>query len=170
MPALHVDYLLALATVAMTFSGFSALIMVLRQTSGGGMSKYDAFLTTMYIQAGFLVSAGALLAPMLAGTGWTDGTATWRVASAVVAIPAVLFLVTYPRRRRQASGARLPRFAAINYVLMLVAVAALLVDATGWPLAPRFGLYAGALTWVMFLTLNGYLQSLSVLFSQHLGR
>ncbi len=65
---------------------------------------------------------------------------------------------------------RLPRFAAVNFALMLVGLVAFCADAIGWPLAPGFGLYAGALTWVMFLILNGYLQSLSMLFSQHLGR
>jgi hypothetical protein len=154
----------------MTFSGFSALIMVLRQTSGGGMSKYDAFLTTMYIQAGFLVSAGGLLPPMLAGTGWLGSMAVWRSASAVIAAPAALFLATYPARRRKASGTGLPAFARVNFALLLVALVALVLNAVGWPLAPGFGSYAGALTWLMLLTLNGYLQSLSVLFGQHLGR
>jgi hypothetical protein len=40
-------YLYALAALSITFSGFSAPLMVLRQVSGGKVSSFDVFLIVL---------------------------------------------------------------------------------------------------------------------------
>jgi hypothetical protein len=51
--------------LSITFVGFSALVIILRQTLGGEMSKLDILITRIFIQLGFLVAAGALLPALL---------------------------------------------------------------------------------------------------------
>jgi len=55
------NYLYALATVSVTFVGFSALLLVFRETIGGRMTGYDSYFALSFMQAGFIVAAGGLL-------------------------------------------------------------------------------------------------------------
>src|SRR5262249_61847376 len=63
------NYLYALATISVTFVGFSALLLVFRQTIGGKMTNYDSYFTLSFMQAGFIVTGGGLLPPLLAVFG-----------------------------------------------------------------------------------------------------
>jgi hypothetical protein len=54
------NYLYALATVSVTFVGFSALLLVFRETIGGRMTGCDSYFTLSFMQAGFIVAAGIL--------------------------------------------------------------------------------------------------------------
>jgi hypothetical protein len=58
-------YLYTLAALAVSFVGFSALVMILRQTFGGEVSRLDTLITRIFIQLGFMVAAGALLPSLL---------------------------------------------------------------------------------------------------------
>jgi hypothetical protein len=64
-------YLYTLAALSITFVGFSALVIYLRQTVGGEMSKLDVLITRIFIQLGFIVVAGAMLPPLLSLAGHT---------------------------------------------------------------------------------------------------
>ena len=101
------SYLNTLAALAVTFVGFSSLVIVLRQAMGGEMSKLDILITRTFIQVGFLVAAGAML-PGLLSLFHLEEPSVWRVSSAVTALPVVLFAVTYPARRDPASEVRTP--------------------------------------------------------------
>ena len=101
-------YLYTLATVAITFVGFSALLIFFRQTVGGSATKYDAYFMISFIQPGFIVTAGALLPPLLALFDLAPD-AIWRMSSAVSAVPILLFVVTVPGRRRAAVDGRFHR-------------------------------------------------------------
>src|SRR6516225_9544483 len=59
-------YLYTLAALSITFVGFSALVIVLRQTLGGDLSRLDLLLTKIFVQLGFLVAGAALMPPLLA--------------------------------------------------------------------------------------------------------
>ena len=45
-------FLYALATIATTFEGFSALIMTVRQVLGHGLSELEAWITRTFVQLG----------------------------------------------------------------------------------------------------------------------
>jgi hypothetical protein len=45
-------YLYALATVSITFVGFSGLAMIFRPAMGGAVTKYDTFFTLSFVQTG----------------------------------------------------------------------------------------------------------------------
>jgi hypothetical protein len=103
-PSLTLSYLYTLAALSVTFVGFSSLVIVLRQTMGGEMSKLDIFITRTFIQVGFLVAAGAML-PGLLTQFQSPQESTWRLSSAVTAVPVLFFACTYPARRKGVSGA-----------------------------------------------------------------
>src|SRR5215469_7608202 len=71
------NYLYALATVSVTFVGFSALLLVFRETIGGRMTGYDSYFTLSFMQAGFIVAAGGLLPQLLAFYEMSH-TSVWR--------------------------------------------------------------------------------------------
>ena len=51
------NYLFALATLAMTFAGFCAIVIVLRQAIGKGLSGFHVLLTSLYLEAGLGTTA-----------------------------------------------------------------------------------------------------------------
>src|SRR5260370_38133068 len=52
-------YLYALAGLSVSFVGFSTLLIVFRQSAGGRLTHYDSYFVLTFMQAGFIVSAGA---------------------------------------------------------------------------------------------------------------
>src|SRR3954469_7306180 len=93
-------YLNTLATLSITFVGFSALLIFFRQSAGSGMSKYDNYFVITFIQTGFIVTIGAIIPQVVQSFGTAESLA-WRIASGLIVIPLILFVVTLPRRRRE---------------------------------------------------------------------
>jgi hypothetical protein len=162
-------YLYTLAALAVTFVGFSALVIILRQTLGGEMSRLDILITRIFIQLGFIVAAGALLPPLFALFSWSP-TTIWRVASLAAAVPSFLFAVTYPARRHAASGAPTPFVIWIDVLILLSAALVLICNGIGWGLTPGVGPFAAALTSILFLSGWAYLQALNILLRPHISR
>lgn len=152
-------YLYALATTSVTFVGFSALLIVFRQSMGGGLTRYDTYFTLSFIQAGFIVTAGALLPPLLALYGWTPAI-VWRAAAGAIAVPIVGFAASVPRRRRAATGRPTPGFVWTLLLLQLVAALALLVSASGSFPERAPAVYATAMTAMLFTSGVAYLIAL----------
>ncbi len=90
-----------------TFAGFSALLLALRPAAGAKLSQLDKFLAKTVMTHIFILTAGALLPPVLALYDIPERW-SWRVAGALFALPMLFFQVTYPRRRRKAVGAGPP--------------------------------------------------------------
>ncbi len=162
-------YLYTLATLAVTFVGFSALVILLRQAFGGALSDLEILITRIFIQLGFIVTAGALLPPLLALFGLTS-TVVWRLCSLITAIPSFVFAVTYPSRRRIASGLPTP-LAIMADVVVLTSIAIMLfLSAAGVGVKAGAGPYAASLTFILFLSGYAYLQALNMLLRVHQGR
>ena len=66
MAIAETTYLYALAGLSVSFVGFSTLVIVFRQSAGGRLSSYDSYFVLSFMQAGFIVTAGALLPPLFA--------------------------------------------------------------------------------------------------------
>ena len=162
-------YLLALATIAVTFVGFSALVIILRQTIGGEMSRLDVLVTRIFIQLGFIVAAAAMLPPLLMLFSLPP-TITWRISSIAAAVLSFLFAVTYPSRRHAASGVRTPVAIWIDILILSVAALILAWNATGLGIEPSAGPFAAALTALLFLSGWAYLQALNILLRPHIDR
>jgi len=159
-------YLFTLATLSVSFVGFSALVMMLRQTLGGEMSKFDVLITRIFIQLGFMVAAGSMLPPLLALFFW-PAELIWRVSSAVVAIPAFLFAVTYPARRRSVSGMQMPLAVWLDVLVLPFLASVLILNAAGVVIQPGPGPFGLALTGILILAGWAYLQALRMLLQRH---
>jgi hypothetical protein len=161
--------LYTLAALSVTFVGFSSLVVVLRQTMGGEMSQLDVLITRTFIQVGFLVAAGAMLPPSLSLFPVAESS-VWRISSALTAVPVALFAVTYPLRRRAASGVRTPLAIWIDVLVILGFGLLLGCNALGVIVAPGPGPYVAALTGVLFVSGWAYLQAVNTLIRHHRAR
>lgn len=162
-------YLYTLATVAITFVGFSALLIVFRQSLGGGATRYDAYFTMSFIQPNFIVAGGALLPPLLGLCG-LDAEVVWRLASALTAFVIVLFVATVPARRRAAVDEPIPLYIWVLLGLQFLGALILIANAAGQPLAPGPGPYAVAITGLLFTTAIAYLRALGISIHKPLPR
>jgi hypothetical protein len=155
-----VSYLYTLATVSITFVGFSALLLVFRETIGGRMTGYDSYFTLSFMQAGFIVTAGGLLPQLLAFYEMSH-TAVWRTSSLIMAVPVFLFVATVPGRRRAATKKPVPFYVGFLLLLQFLAGAYLVLNAVGWPSPPHLAPFALALTVMLLTTGVAYLIALA---------
>jgi hypothetical protein len=162
-------YLYTLATLAVTFVGFSALVILLRQAFGGGLSKLEILITRIFIQLGFIVAAGSLLPPLMALFGWPL-VVIWRICSLITAVPSFVFAVTYPSRRRAASGVATPIAIWADVMVLTLISIMLFCSAAGFGVDAGPGPYSASLTFILFLSGYAYLQALNLLLRGHLDR
>jgi hypothetical protein len=151
-----------LATVSTTFVGFSALIMSFRQTIGGGYTQLDSWITLIFVQLGFIVTAGALSAPLLLLAGLPAGV-VWRLSSGVAGLVIAAFAVSYPARRHAVARRKAPLYVWADLMLLALCIAELFANAAGWPHAPNPGGLALGLTGSLFVAGLGYLHALGAL-------
>ena len=152
-------YLYALCATSTTFVGFSALIMLVRESMGGGVSELEAWITRTFVQLGFKVTAGAL-SPAALAPCHVRTIIIWRLCSAALAGVLFVFVVTYPSRRRAVARQLAPLYVYLDLCLLFCAGAVLSSNAIGWPLEPSAGLYAVGLTSILFVSGLGYLHAL----------
>jgi len=142
------DYLFRLASLSLSFVGFSAVVVTLRGALGGELSDRHLRLVRLYIEGGLLVTALALV-PTLLNLLHIPDTVTWPLSSATAAsIFTVLLLIQF-RRRRAIEPGRFPLWVVIVYAVSTVAVAGLWFNIAGVPFSPNVGPYAIALTWAL---------------------
>jgi len=144
------DYLARLASLSLSFVGFSAVVVTLRGALGGELSDRHLRLVRLYIEGGLLVTALALV-PSLLDLLHVPETAMWRSASVIAASILTILLLIQFRRRRAIEGERFPLWVVVLYVIATVAVAALWCNVVGIPFAPNAGPYALVLTWSLFV-------------------
>ena len=142
------DYLLRLASLSLSFVGFSAVVVTLRGALGGELSDRHLRLVRLYIEGGFLVTALALV-PTLLNLLHVPDTVTWPLSSTVAASILTFVLVIQFRRRRAVEPGQFPLWVIAIYCVSVVAVAGLWLNVTGIPFSPSAGPYAIALTWAL---------------------
>jgi hypothetical protein len=142
------DYLLRLATLSLSFVGFSAVVVTLRGALGGELSDRHLRLVRLYIEGGFLVTALALL-PSLLSLLHVPDTLIWPLASAVAALVFTFVLLIQFRRRRQVEPGRFPPWVIVTNAVSIAAVAGFWLNVVGMPFSPSVGPYAIGLTWAL---------------------
>ena len=95
--------LLTLAGLMITFAGFSALLLGLRQAAGAKLSLLDRYLARTVMTYIFVLTAGALLPSLLALYDIQEKW-IWRGSAVLFGLPMASLQVTYPRRRREVVG------------------------------------------------------------------
>ena len=142
------DYLLRLATLSLSFVGFSAVVVTLRGALGGELSERHLRLVRLYIEGGFIVTALALV-PTLLNVLHVPGTVIWASASALAATIFTFVMTIQFRRRRAVESGRFPAWVIVVYGVSVVAVVALWLNVVGAPFASSGGPYAVVLTWAL---------------------
>jgi ABC-type amino acid transport system permease subunit len=109
--------LYTLAGLMITFAGFAAVLLGIRQAAGGHLSMLDRFLAKTVLTQVFLLTWGAVLPPLLMLYGLSEDE-VWKIAAVLFAIPMLTFLLTYSRRRQKATGERPPRLVHAVFVVV----------------------------------------------------
>ena len=148
MTSAESDYLFRLASLSLSFVGFSAVVVTLRGALGGELSDRHLRLVRLYIEGGLLVTALALV-PTLLNLLHIPDTITWPLSSAAAASIFTVVLLIQFRRRRAIEPGRFPLWVVIVYAVSTVAVAGLWFNVAGIPFSPNVGPYAIALTWAL---------------------
>ena len=168
MEIAHAAYFYALATVGITFAGFATILMALRETRGGGMSKFHLWVARSYIQSGLVTAISAMLPPLLFGLGLTE-SATWRAASLLIGLPALVMLLQAPGNWRRTTDAPVRPRLWVQVGLGLLVNAALLFNAAGWPFAPDGGPVMLAVSWNLFGFFMQFAESVNFFFGDEEG-
>lgn len=98
------SFLYTVAGMLVTFAGFSALLLILRQTAGARLSPLDRFLTRSLVSHLFVLTGAALMPGLFALYGLPERW-MWRTVALAFGIPMLALLLTYRRRRIAAAGA-----------------------------------------------------------------
>jgi hypothetical protein len=156
-------YLYTIAVIGITFIGFSAIVMMLRQTSGQSLQRFDILIAHVYMEFGLIVSVGSLLPPLF--SFWELGPQmVWRVSSVLVGASLLLFSLTYPPRRRKAIRESLPWYTKINIAVIILLGAVFVGNAGGIVQEQMPAIYLSALTVFMTFTVASWLRALSIIF------
>ncbi len=155
-------YFYAVATVSITFTGFSTLFTIFRQMLGGRLSRYEILLTRNFLQFGFIVTIGSLL-PSLLALFVASANSAWRVSSMITIVPLGVYVVTYPSRRRAATGGPMPTRARVTVTLLYLAIGVLLVNVVAVPVQSGVAFHALGVTIVLFASFLGFLAGLDLL-------
>jgi hypothetical protein len=159
------SYLYNMAMLGMTFIGFSAIVMQLRQTLGRKLRTFDALFAHVYMEFGLIITTGSMLPPLL--MFWELAPSmVWRVSSGLVGLALVVFGLTYPRRRRAAAGEPTPLYVRLNVSFVLLVSLTLLLNATGVLRERSDAVFLMALTVFLVFAVGTWLQTLNLIFGQ----
>jgi hypothetical protein len=161
MPLNGFDYLFRLAALALSFVGFSAIVVTLRRAWGGNLSDIHLLIVRMFIEGGFAVTAMSLL-PAAMGLAEAPPDAIWRWSSAVAGLTFGVYLITIGRRRRRVLRARFPWRTILNFVLGTGGTLTLALNAVGFPAAPNAAMFALPLTGFFMMAVLLFLQNLEL--------
>jgi hypothetical protein len=142
------DYLFRLASLSLSFVGFSAVVVTLRGALKGEIADRHLRLVHLYIEGGLLVTTLALV-PTLLNLLHVPDAITWPLSSAVAAAILTLVLVVQFRRRRMVEPGRFPLWVIVIYFVSIATVAGLWLNVVGVPFPSSAGPYAVALTWAL---------------------
>jgi hypothetical protein len=109
--------LYTLAGLSVTFAGFSALLLAIRQAAGARLSLLDRFLARTVLIHLFILTSGALLPPVLALYELSEAV-VWKISAVVFALPMLAVLLTYWWRRRKAVGTPPPAIVTAIYIVL----------------------------------------------------
>ena len=148
MTSAESDYLFRLATLSLSFVGFSSVVVAIRSALGGDLSDRHLRLVRLYIEGGLLVTALALV-PTLLNILHIPDTVTWPLSSAAAASILTFVLLIQFRRRRTVEPGRFPPWVIVIYAVSIIAVAGLWFNVAGIPFPSNVGPYAVVLTWAL---------------------
>jgi hypothetical protein len=157
--------LYTLAGLMITFAGFSALLLFVRQAAGAKLSLLDRYLAKTVMTYIFVLAAAALLPALFALYG-VEERWIWRSCALLFGLPMLSLQVTYPRRRRNVVGEGPPPAILAIFVVLGSAVTLAML---GYILAGFeycAAVYITALTIDFFTVIFGFVTALDVILLQ----
>src|ERR1700744_1249606 len=100
-------YLYTLALIAVGFVGFSAIVLILRQSARSALSSLDTIVARLFMTRGFMVTYLSML-PIVLAAFHLSQSAVWRISSAVAGIFLVVMHVGYQILRGRITGEPTP--------------------------------------------------------------
>ena len=156
---LPATYLLTLATISITFAGFAALTVILRQMAGGRLMDFDVLFVGNVLIGGFMIAGCALLPPLLALLKFSDAN-IWRLSCLITAAAQATFLVTRFLARRAIKDLPISKWSLFNYAGQWLTTLFLLCAGLRIFFEPEPGTLAAGLTAFVFLGFVAYLMAL----------
>ena len=150
------SYLLTLASISITFVAFSTIVVVFRQAQGAGLVEYEIVLLRLYLVSGMEATVFSLLPPLIGLFGITP-LWVWRVSSLAFALVLIWRGIYFMRRQTRFQRNRLNDSL---YVIYLITILGLLINALGFFIEPNPGLYALAATWLLVNAIITFILSL----------
>jgi len=157
--------LYTLATLMITFAGFSALLLTLRPATGAKISLLDRYLAKTVMTYIFVLAAGALLPTVLALYNIPEKW-IWQGSAVLFGVPMLSLQVTYPYRRTKVVGIPPPAAIIAVFVVLgaVVTLAMLSYILDGLPYTAAA--YITGLTVDFFTVLFAYMVALDVIMQQ----
>jgi hypothetical protein len=146
-------YLYTLATLAMTFVGFCAIVLVLRQ---GRSDKLHIGHRHGYIGVALGATAAAMLPPLLAVCG-LSAVSIWQWSSVIISIGLVAQTWYILGRLFKTTSWQFPTRVWINSSITGFVVVGLIANVVGYPTAPSVGPIAVAATWRLVMGIEIFL-------------
>jgi hypothetical protein len=150
--------LYTLATLAITFAGFAALLLIVRQLAGGSLTALDRFLARTVVGHCIWFAAGALIPSTLALFDLPE-TLVWKFSALLFGLPMLGLLLTFQHRRIAATGHGAPvvvlvvmiGFGSLSVAAMIVSVWAGYANAAAYTATLLFNFLALAYAFVVAL-------------------
>jgi hypothetical protein len=158
-------YMYTLAGLMITFAGFSALLLGLRQAAGARLSLLDRYLARTVMTYIFVLTAGALLPALFALYDIREKW-IWRGSGVLFALPMLSLQVTYPRRRRNVVGKGPPTAIFAVFVVFGSAVTLAMLGYVLVSLQYSAAVYITALTLDFFTVAFAFVTALDVIMQQ----
>jgi len=158
-------YLYALATISITYAGFAALAIILRQTMGGKPSALDTFFIRNVLVRSFLIAGFSMLPPLLAMFKLQQAV-IWRASATVAAVTQSVFILIWYLRRATVTQTPLPRLSLGNVVFQLLTAFFLLLNAAGIVLEPSGATFSAGVTAFMLSAAIAYMIALGTLLEE----
>ena len=157
------SYFYTLAQIGITFSGFAALLMALRQMRGATMSKFHLWVARSYIQSGLVTAMNAMLSPLFFAMGLSEDL-TWQAASLFIAGQSLALILLAPRQWRAVTDMPVPLRLKVHIGSGILINACLLLNVAGYPFEPNGGVVMLAVSWNLFAFFLQFAESVSFFF------
>src|SRR5690242_6389060 len=99
----YAAYLYTLALIAIAYVGFTAIVLILRQSLGAALSPLDTLVARLFMVRGFVITYLSMAPMLLAGFDISAKTA-WQVSSALGGLTFVVMHVGYQLLRGRVTG------------------------------------------------------------------
>ena len=161
----NAGYLYTLALIAVAYVGFTAIVLILRQSVGGALSPLDTLVSRLFMGWGFLITYLAMLPMLLAAFGLSP-TTVWRIASALAGSSFLVLHMGYQIWRARITGERTPLHLWFHTAFGLAFGIVLLANAAAVVPAALGAIYVAAITLDMMQASFAFVQHFGLMIDQ----